>query len=160
MASLKELQKFIKEISETGLYKIEIKTDDFELKIQSEPEVKINKDAVVVQQTPAVNMSTQPVQQAPVKQETTKAETKKEEENLIPIKAPMVGTFYRKPAPDKDPFVEVGDHIKKGDVVCIIEAMKIFNEKESEVSGEIVKILVDDATPVEFDQTLFLVKPS
>ena len=159
MATLKELQKFIKEISETGLYKVEIKTDEFTLKIQSQPEVKVSQ--AVVQQ-PQVISQPQPLvaPQPEIKKETeTKTESKKEDENLVAIKAPMVGTFYRRPAPDKPPYVEVGDHIKKGQTVCIIEAMKIFNEIESEVSGEIVKILVEDASPVEYDEPLFLVKP-
>jgi acetyl-CoA carboxylase biotin carboxyl carrier protein len=80
-------------------------------------------------------------------------------DNLITIKSPMIGTFYRKPSPDKDVFVEVGDTIKEGDVLCVVEAMKLFNEIESEISGKIVKILVDDSSPVEFDQPLFLVEP-
>ena len=79
--------------------------------------------------------------------------------NLIEVKSPMVGTFYRSPSPDKDAYVQVGDMIKEGDVVCIIEAMKLFNEIESEVSGRIVKVVSDDASPVEYDQTLFLVDP-
>ena len=81
-------------------------------------------------------------------------------ENTITVKSPMIGTFYRRPSPDKDTFVNVGDTIKNGDVLCIIEAMKLFNEIESEVSGKIVKILVDEATPVEYDQPLFLVDPN
>ena len=158
MATLKELQKFIKEISETGLYKVEIKTEDFTLKIQSQPEVKVSQAVVqqpqIVSQPQAVATS-----QVETKKENESKENKKEDENLVEIKAPMVGTFYRRPAPDKPPYVEVGDHIKKGQTVCIIEAMKIFNEIEAEVSGEIVKILVEDASPVEYNQALFLVKP-
>ena len=84
---------------------------------------------------------------------------KDEADNLITIKSPMIGTFYRKPSPDKDVFVEVGDTVKEGDVLCVVEAMKLFNEIESEVSGKIVKILVDDSSPVEFDHPLFLVEP-
>ena len=79
--------------------------------------------------------------------------------NLITIKSPMIGTFYRKPSPDKKVFIEVGDIINEGDILCVVEAMKLFNEIESEVSGKIVKILVDDSSPVEFDQPLFLVEP-
>ena len=94
--------------------------------------------------------------------ENSKVEDKvaPEEENLVNIKSPIIGTFYRKSAPDNPPFVQVGDTIKEGDVLCVIEAMKLFNEIESEVSGTIVKILVDDASPVEFDQPLFVIKPS
>jgi len=82
------------------------------------------------------------------------------ESNLIEVKSPMIGTFYRRPSPDKDTFVDVGDMIKEGDVVCVIEAMKLFNEIEAEVKGKIVKFLVEDNTPVEYDQPLFLVDPS
>ena len=92
--------------------------------------------------------------------EKTSSEASKDEaDNLITIKSPMIGTFYRKPSPDKDVFIEIGDTIKEGDVLCVVEAMKLFNEIESEVGGKIVKILVDDSSPVEFDQPLFLVKP-
>jgi acetyl-CoA carboxylase biotin carboxyl carrier protein len=87
-------------------------------------------------------------------------ENDSEDTNLITIKSPIIGTFYRKPSPDKSNFVENGDVISEGDVLCVIEAMKLFNEIESEFSGKIVKILVDDASPVEFDQPLFLVDPS
>ena len=83
-----------------------------------------------------------------------------EEDKLITIKSPIIGTFYRKSAPDKPPFIEVGDVIKEGGVLCVIEAMKLFNEIESEINGTIVKILVDDASPVEFDQPLFVINPS
>ena len=94
-----------------------------------------------------------------IEKKTEKVE-KKEDENLITVKAQMIGTFYRSPSPDKPPFVEVGSVIKPGDKLCIIEAMKLFNEIESEVSGKIVKVLTDDVSPVEFDQPLFLVDPS
>ena len=99
-----------------------------------------------------------PAAAAPVVEEATTES--KEETNLITVKSPIIGTFYRKPSPDKPMFVEVGSVIGEGDVLCVIEAMKLFNEIESEVSGKIVKILVDDASPVEFDQPLFLVDPS
>ena len=88
------------------------------------------------------------------------ASAKEDASNLIEVKSPMIGTFYRRPSPDKDPFKEVGDSIKTGDVVCVIEAMKLFNEIESEVSGKIVKFLAEDNSPVEYDQPLFLVDPS
>jgi acetyl-CoA carboxylase biotin carboxyl carrier protein len=88
-----------------------------------------------------------------------KPATEEAAKNLLTIKSPMIGTFYRKPSPDKEPFVKVGDKVGKGQVVCVIEAMKLFNEIESEVSGTIVKILVDDMSPVEYDQPLFLVEP-
>ncbi len=171
MVSLKELQKFIQDLAKSELVKLELKTEELDLKVQFKQEVteaQISGEKIVIppvqpmpvaqpmpQQMP-VNQPQQPQQQA---QKAEKNE-QKEDEDLIQIKAPMVGTFYRRPAPDKPPFVEVGDHIKPGQVVCIIEAMKLFNEIESEVEGTIVKILVEDASPVEFDQPLFLVKPS
>ena len=108
----------------------------------------------------------QPVQQqAPQQQENQPsqsggADAGQDDKGYITIKSPIIGTFYRKPSPDKEPFVEVGDSVKVGDVLCVIEAMKLFNEIESEVSGKIVKVLVDDSSPVEFDQPLFLVDPS
>jgi acetyl-CoA carboxylase biotin carboxyl carrier protein len=89
-----------------------------------------------------------------------KAEAASDDSKYITIKSPMIGTFYRKPSPDKEVFVNVGDEVSVGKVVCVIEAMKLFNQIDSEVSGKIVKILVDDATPVEYDQPLFLVDPS
>jgi acetyl-CoA carboxylase biotin carboxyl carrier protein len=86
-------------------------------------------------------------------------DTKDEETNYLEISSPMVGTFYRSAAPDKPPFIKVGDSIEKGDVVCIIEAMKLYNEIESEISGKVVKVMVEDAVPVEYDQVLFLIEP-
>ncbi len=90
----------------------------------------------------------------------TDASSPDEDSRYITIKSPIIGTFYRKPSPDKPPFVEVGDNIAQGDVLCVIEAMKLFNDIESEVSGKIIKVLVEDSSPVEFDQPLFLVDPS
>ena len=103
----------------------------------------------------ATMQTTPPI--APVAENEDK---KEENNNYIEIKAPMVGTFYRKPAPDKASYVSVGDQIEPGKIVCIIEAMKLFNEIESEISGKVVKVLVDDSTPVEFDQPLLLIDPS
>ena len=108
---------------------------------------------VPAQQQPPVVTDTEP----PVKTESKLVND--EADNLITIKSPMIGTFYRKPSPDKDVFIEVGDTVKEGDVLCVVEAMKLFNEIESDISCKIVKILVDDSSPVEFDQPLFLVEP-
>ena len=102
----------------------------------------------------------QPIEQPIIPSDKTETVEKKEEENLITVKAQMIGTFYRSPSPDKPPFVEVGTVIKPGDKLCIIEAMKLFNEIESEVSGKVVKILANDSSPVEFDQPLFEIDPS
>ncbi len=161
MVNLKELEQFIKKISNLNLYKFEIKTEDFEIKIQTSPEVKLSATAHPVQQQipiPVQHSSASVEPQKTEKSQETSEQKENQDKNLYTIKAPMVGTFYRRPAPDKPPYVEVGSHIKKGDIVCIIEAMKIFNEIEAEVEGEIVKVLVEDATPVEYDQPLFLVK--
>ncbi len=89
-----------------------------------------------------------------------KNELSEEKENGVEIKSPMIGTFYRSPAPDKEPYIKVGDHVNEGDILCVIEAMKLFNEIESEVSGKIIKVLVDNSSPVEYDQPLFLIDPS
>ena len=110
-------------------------------------------------------ISPQPISQAPVapvieSQSNTEDTATNQDDNLITIKSPIIGTFYRRPSPDKPNFVEVGDSISEGNVLCVVEAMKLFNEIESECSGKIVKILVEDASPVEFDQPLFLVDPS
>jgi acetyl-CoA carboxylase biotin carboxyl carrier protein len=114
-------------------------------------------------------VAVQPVQVAPAAgpaaapataEEAPKAEeSKTNDANYDDVKSPMIGTFYRSASPDKPPFVGVGDEVKKGDVICVIEAMKLFNEIESEVDGKIVKVLVDDASPVEYDQPLFLIEP-
>ena len=171
MVSLKELQKFIQDLAKSDIVKLELKTEDLDLSVQFKQEVKESENTtekIVIPQLPP--MPAQPVQQVIPQQpaqvqdvqksEPPKEDQKNEDENLLVIKSPMVGTFYRRPAPDKPPYVEVGDYVKPGQVVCIIEAMKLFNEIESEVEGTIVKILVEDANPVEFDQPLFLVKPS
>lgn len=171
MVSLKELQKFIQDLAKSEIVKLELKTEELELKVQFKQEVKqedSKTEKIVIPQLPAMPMpATPPAPQpqaqpaeAPVQEAKKEAKQEKaEDEDLLVIKAPMVGTFYRRPAPDKPPYVEVGDYVKPGQVVCIIEAMKLFNEIESEVEGTIVKVLVEDATPVEYDQPLFLVKP-
>lgn len=144
----KEIQELIDFISNSGLAEVKIETDEFKLSI------KKNSEASVVKHSE--NLSPQFTQEAPTAPaETTSAPTP----NYLEVKSPMIGTFYRSPNPDAEFFVNVGDFIQKGQPVCIIEAMKLFNEVESEVSGKIVKILVDDASPVEYDQPLFLVEP-
>ena len=141
--------------------------DDVKITIKTGSE---DKETTIVQQVPMGGMQQaqpqmqQPQQQAPAPQQETQSsgadKAAQEESKYITVKSPIIGTFYRKPSPDKGPFVEVGDSIKEGDVLCVIEAMKLFNEIESEVTGKIVKVLVDDSSPVEFDQPLFLVDPS
>ncbi len=163
MASLKEIQDFLKNISKMDLYKVKIESDEIKITVQLKPEVQAYTEVVTkqpVRQQVEVSSSV-PAQQSVPEGDTTTEQQKSNSNkgDLLTIKSPLVGTFYRKPSPDKPPFVEVGQKIKKGDTVCIIEAMKIFNEIDSDYDGEIVEILVDDATPVEFDQPLFLVKP-
>lgn len=154
---LKEIQALIKFVSTAGVDEVEINQKDFKLLIKKNPAqfTTAQYTPVAVQAAPmtaAPIASAAPVAAAPV------AEPKAD--NLITIKSPMVGTFYRTPNPESPMFVNVGDDVKSGKVVCIIEAMKLFNEIESEISGKIVKVLVDNATPVEYDQPLFLVEPA
>lgn len=155
---LKEIQDLIKFVAKSGVNEVELETDGVKIVIKAGA-TKIETIAVP---TPAPVIAAAPVAQAPVAAPvqapaaTPAADTSK----YIEIKSPMVGTFYRRPSPDKDVFVNVGDDIKKGEVVCMIEAMKLFNEIESEINGRIVKVLVDDATPIEYDQPLFLVEPA
>ncbi len=161
--TLKEIQNLIKFVAKSGVSEVKLTMDDVRITIRTTSNTG-NAETTIIQQVPSVTTpQIQPVvQQAgvttPVSPETTQEE--EEESKYITVKSPIIGTFYRKSAPEKASFVEVGDMIKEGDVLCIIEAMKLFNEIESEISGKIVKVLVDDASPVEFDQPLFLVDPS
>lgn len=153
----KEIQELIDYISNSGLAEVKIKTDEFELSIKKYAEssaprmVEVSAPAPAAAPTPAPAAAPSPAA-APVPTETPS--------NLVEIKSPMIGTFYLTSSPDADPFVAVGDTIKTGETVCIIEAMKLFNEIEAEISGKIVKILVTNSTPVEYDQPLFLVDPA
>lgn len=169
---LKELKDFIKSVAKSGVLEVKIETDDLKLKIKVPPKGKaaITHTETVIQQIPvATPFMQQPFQQSfqQVAPPTTNTNVQTNNDNVetedtskyIEIKSPMVGTFYRKPSPDKATFINVGDSVNADTVVCIIEAMKLFNEIEAEVSGKIVKILVDDTTPVEFEQPLFLVDP-
>lgn len=169
---LTEIQDLIKFVARAGVTEVEIEQKDFKLTIKSEmPKGRGKKEEQVVQtiQVPAA-MPQAMVQAAPVAAAApapapaatpAPAPTPAEDtSNLIEVKSPMIGTFYRRPSPDKDVFAEVGDVIKPGDTVCVIEAMKLFNEIEAEVQGKIVKVLVDDNSPVEYDQPLFLIDPS
>ena len=136
-----------------------LETEDFKINIKTGPDASDQPtiiQAVAPQQMPAVAA---PAEAAPAPAAPAPAEAD-ENANYITINSPMIGTFYRTPSPDQDAFVKVGDSIKPGDVLCIVEAMKLFNEIESEISGKIVKILADDQTPIEYDQPLFLVDPS
>lgn len=159
---IREIQNLIKFVSKAEVSEVKYKTKDFEITIKTplgNDVVSFAAQPQVFQAAPQINQANTPVASAPAA--TTQEPSQTDDEGkYITIKSPMIGTFYRKPAPDKDTFVNVGDEVKEGKVVCVIEAMKLFNQIESEVSGKIVKILVDDATPVEYDQPLFLVDPS
>mgnify|MGYP002632340346 CR=1 FL=1 len=148
--NIKEIQDLIKFVSKSGVSEVQIEQKDFKITIKSEEKFR-DEGQVYVQAAPVAALA--PVA-APV------AAAAEEETKYIIIKSPMIGTFYRSAGPDKEPFINVGDTIGKGETVCIIEAMKLFNEIESEISGKIIKVLMDDASPVEYDQPLFLVDPS
>jgi acetyl-CoA carboxylase biotin carboxyl carrier protein len=161
--TFKEIQELIRIFSKSGIGELNIEQDAFKIKMKSiEGCVKVAPasysptfSSAPIMQTPA------PVAQAPAADaKADKGESKSESSSTqITIKAPMIGTFYRSSGPDKEPFVKVGDKIDAGSPICIIEAMKLFNEIESEVSGTVVKVLVNDATPVEYDQPLFIIEP-
>lgn len=168
----KEIKELIKLISETNIAEFKVEKDGFELTIRSDSFFKgkyVERPAPVMHYAPQNQAA--PVQHianphaeaapSPAPAPSKGGEAKGDQTgNLLEIKSPMVGTFYRSPSPDKPIFVQVGDMIKAGDVVCIIEAMKLFNEIESEVSGKVVKVLVNDSNPVEYDQVLFLIDPA
>lgn len=158
---LKEIQNLIKFVSNSGVAEVKLETGDVKITIRTTLEGN-TPDITYVQSAPVAPVISQVAAPAPAAPATPAAPAAPaaDDAKYITIKSPMIGTFYRKPAPDKSPFVEVGSSIGKGDVLCVVEAMKLFNEIESEVSGKIVKILVDDMSPVEFDQPLFLVDPS
>ena len=164
----KEIQDLIKFVAKSGVTEVEIEEKDFKITIKAEVK-RIKEEQTVYVQQPVMQSIPQaqapvvaPPAPAPAPVAASEAPAPKAEEasNLITVKSPMIGTFYRSPSPDKPVYVEVGSTVKKGYTLCIIEAMKLFNEIESEVVGKIVKVLVDDATPVEYDQPLFLVDPS
>lgn len=155
---LKEIQNLIKFVAKSGASEVSLEMENVKITVKTAPDTP----KVVVQEPVVIP----PQQQVPPPQplttlaDSSEPTTPEENSNYITIKSPIIGTFYRKPSPDKPSFVEVGDSISEGTVLCVIEAMKLFNDIESEVSGKIVKVLVDDSSPVEFDQPLFLVDPS
>ena len=155
----KELLNLIRFVAKAGVSEVKYKTKDFEINIKTPlagSEAVSYVPQPVAYQAPAAPVAAPAA--APATE--TKAESTSDDSKYITIKSPMIGTFYRKPSPDKDVFVNVGSEVKNDTVVCVIEAMKLFNEIESEVSGRIVKVLVENASPVEYDQPLFLVDPS
>ncbi|KQM62597.1 acetyl-CoA carboxylase biotin carboxyl carrier protein [Chryseobacterium sp. Leaf201] len=157
---IKDIQNLIKFVSKAEVSEVKYKTKDFEITIKT----PLAGSDVAYAQPAVYHTAPQQMAAAPAPaaapSSSEKAEAASDDSKYVTIKSPMIGTFYRKPSPDKEVFVNVGDEVSNGKVVCVIEAMKLFNQIESEVSGKIVKILVDDATPVEYDQPLFLVDPS
>ena len=161
---IKEIQSLIKFVAKSGASEVSLEMKDVKITIKTSSDkapVLIQNPVTQPPQHSDINVVSQSIQAQPQKSADTESLAIPDEElNLIAVKSPIIGTFYRKPAPDKPVFVEVGDIVSEGTVLCVIEAMKLFNEIESEVTGKIVKILVDDSSPVEFDQPLFLVDPS
>ena len=167
--NLKQIQELIKFVAKSGATEVDLEMGDVKICIKSPPKGKMNTDNIAnhivgspidqasISQAPISQapISQAPISQAPIIEKDTESIST---ENHIMVKSPIIGTFYRRPGPDKDPFVSVGDKIEVGSVVGIVEAMKLFNEIESEISGTIVKVLVDDMSPVEYDQPLFLVE--
>jgi acetyl-CoA carboxylase biotin carboxyl carrier protein len=167
----KEIQSLIKLIDSTNLTEFKMKEGEFEIMIRTKDYFKLTKSmSAQVTSVPVVH-SAAPVPvvtnetESPVSQEEVKAAapaapatTESNDKKILDVKSPIVGTFYRSPSPDKGPYVKIGDHIDAGSIVCIVEAMKLFNEIESEVSGKLIEIMVEDSTPVEYDQVLFRVE--
>lgn len=162
---LKEIQSLIKFVSESGVDEVDLEKKDFKLSIKKVPPTVQEAPQVIHTTVPAAPVApAAPAQPAAPTAPAPAAENKEAAapaaSNLVEVKSPMIGTFYRSSSPDKPAFVNVGDSISVGDTICIVEAMKLFNEIEAEVSGKIVKVLVDNAQPVEYDQPLFLVEPA
>ena len=162
---LKEIQALIKFVAKSGAQEVSLETEDFKINIKTGSDAEQPTIIQAVAPQAPVAMAAAPAAAAPAAAAPAAAAPASEapaddDSNYITVKSPMIGTFYRSASPEADAFVKVGDEVKPGDVLCIIEAMKLFNEIESEVSGKIVKVLVDDQTPVEYDQPLFLVDPS
>ena len=175
--NLKQIQELIKFVAKSGATEVDLEMGDVKISIKSPPKGKIitdlNSPVTTIPQTVVSTQNSPPVTLVPTPDIATKPmsvvdpsddvknnESESINVNHITIKSPIIGTFYRRPSPDKDPFINVGDRIEQGTIVGIVEAMKLFNEIESEVSGTIVKVLVDDMSPVEYDQPLFLVDPN
>ena len=163
---IKEIQSLIKFVAKSGASEVKLEMEDVKITIRTGSGVSAPETTIVQQipmaAAPAAPVAATPTAPAPAATPPA-AETPapaEEDSKYITIKSPIIGTFYRKPSPDKPVFVEVGSTINQGDVLCVIEAMKLFNDIESEVSCKIVKVLVEDSSPVEFDQPLFLVDPS
>lgn len=170
---LKEIQNLIKFVAKSGAAEVNLETEEFKINIKTESAFQQEQPQQILsmpqqtqapQQAPQAPQAPAPSGGNPQAEAQAQGESAKppqdDESKYVTIKSPMIGTFYRRPSPDKDVFVSVGDEIKDGTVVCVIEAMKLFNEIESEVKGKIVKVLAEDQSPVEYDQPLFLVDPA
>ena len=165
---IKDIQELIKFVAKSGATEVDLEIDNFKISIKSPPMKAgklIDQKIIVTPDQQIVTPINQSQNHTSIQEVETNTNTDEKSEPLIDekyitIKSPMIGTFYRKPSPDKEVFVNVGDSINQGDVLCVIEAMKLFNEIESEHSGKIIKVLVDDSSPIEFDQPLFLIDPS
>jgi acetyl-CoA carboxylase biotin carboxyl carrier protein len=179
---LKQIQDLIEFVAQSGVSEVNLEKDDIKLTIKTQQESEQDSSAgpssVYAQMLPPQMMAAQqpmaqpmpqqqqpaapgpPTAEAPADKPAEPASEEIDESKYVPITSPMIGTFYRSPSPDKEPFVKVGDKVESGQPVCVVEAMKLFNEIESEVSGKVVKIEVENAAPVEYDQTLFLVDPN
>lgn len=174
--TFKEIQELIKLVNKSNLSEFKLEQGDLKITIRTAVYAEAKSTPAPLPQAPqmvhlpvaqpqSLSAPSAPAAAAPTESASTAAKSEApkaapaDESRYVPIKSPMVGTFYRSSSPDKPPYVEVGSHVKKGDVVCIIEAMKLFNEIESEVSGTIVKVMVENESPVEYDQVLFLVDP-
>ena len=158
--NFKQIQQLIKFVSKTDVAEVNIENNNFKINIKGSKSIPVEPPTQVVQ--PIIQSQPQITQPATVQNDAPKSEPITESsstDKYLTVKSPIIGTFYRKPSPDKDVFVNVGDTIKEGDTLCVIEAMKLFNEIESDFSGKIVKILVEDSSPVEFYQPLFLIEP-
>jgi len=158
---LKEIQNLIKFVAKSGVNEVHVEMGETKVTIKTGGDVVqqvVTAPAAIEVATPAAPVAAPAPAAEPAPPAPAAATT--ENDNHITIKSPIIGTFYRKPSPDKPNFVEAGDQVNEGDVLCVVEAMKLFNEIESEVSGTIVKVLVDDSSPVEFDQPLFIIDPS
>ena len=160
---LKEIQNLIKFVAKSGASEVNLEMGEIKITIKTDKGESAAPMAVLPQEAP-IAMPPVPVAPAPIAEAAVApvetAATPATETSGDTIKSPIIGTFYRKPSPDKPNFVEVGDRVNEGDTLCVIEAMKLFNEIEAEMSGTIVKILVEDSTPVEFDQPLFVIDPA
>ncbi|MGV6844919.1 MAG: acetyl-CoA carboxylase biotin carboxyl carrier protein [Lutibacter sp.] len=158
---LKDIQNLIKFVAKSGASEVKLEMEDVKITIKTGTG---KTETTIVQQAPLampqVPVTAAPIASVPSETASTKEDKSEDTSKYVEITSPIIGTFYRKPSPDKPVFVEVGDTISNDSVVCIVEAMKLFNEIEAEVSGKIVKVLVEDGTPVEFGQPLFLVDPA